>query len=417
MKQVLAEVITIGDELLIGQVVDTNSAWLGQTLNPAGIEIKQITSVSDDAAHIVEAIEQARKRVDILIITGGLGPTRDDITKVTLANYFGVGLKVDQIALEHVRSIFAKRNLPMLDINEQQALIPENCIPIHNDRGTAPGMWFEDKGQVIVSLPGVPYEMKNMISTFVIPKLQTLFTMPVIRHRTLLTSGIGESYLSKKIESIELGLPPHIKLAYLPNFSTVRLRFSARGSSATELDLELDQIARRVKETIGNYLAADGDVQLQQIIADLLVKENATLSTAESCTGGYIAHLITSVPGSSRYFTGSIVSYSNEIKIAQLEVSESDLAEHGAVSEPVVRQMAEGARSKLGTTYSIATSGIAGPDGGSEAKPVGTVWIAVSGPKGTISKLHLLHGGREQVIQRSAMIGLDMLRQVLSDEL
>lgn len=215
MKQVLAEVITIGDELLIGQVVDTNSAWLGQTLNAAGIEIKQITSVSDDASHIVEAIEAARKRADILILTGGLGPTRDDITKKTLADYFKTELKVDGTALEHVRAIFANRHLPLLDINEQQALVPVNCIPIYNDRGTAPGMWFEDGQQIIVSLPGVPYEMKQMISNFVIPKLKNYFTMPVIHHRTLLTSGIGESYLSKKIEEIELALPAHIKLAYI----------------------------------------------------------------------------------------------------------------------------------------------------------------------------------------------------------
>ncbi len=411
MKRILAEVITIGDELLIGQVVDTNSAWLGQNLNPAGVEIKQITSVSDEAGHIVEAIEAARKRANILILTGGLGPTRDDITKTTLATYFGVGLKMDKKALALVRAIFEKRNAPMLDINELQAMIPENCTPIYNDRGTAPGMWFEDKGQIIVSLPGVPYEMKHMMTNFVIPRLKEYFEMPVIRHKTLLTSGIGESFLSKKIESIELGLPEHIKLAYLPSFNTVRLRFSARGGNAEQLDKELDLIAKEVKEAIGVFLAAETDHNLQEILGELLSSQGATLSTAESCTGGYIAHLITSVAGSSRYYKGSIISYDNEIKKSELGVSASNLEQFGAVSEEVVKQMAEGVKKKLSTTYAIATSGIAGPDGGSEEKPVGTVWVAISGPTGTLAKLYQLHGGREQIIQRAAIAGMDMLRK------
>lgn len=415
MNRVLAEVITIGDELLIGQVVDTNSAWLGQNLNPAGVEIKQITSVSDEREHIISAIQEARKRVNILILTGGLGPTRDDITKKTLADYFGVGMKMDETALEHVRTLFARLNRPMLDINEMQALIPENCTPIYNDRGTAPGMWFESEGQIIVSLPGVPYEMKHMMSNFVIPRLKEFFEMPVIRHRTLLTSGIGESYLSKKIEAIELGLPAHIKLAYLPNFSTVRLRFTARGSNAEVLDKELDTIADAVKQEIGIFLAADSDGQLQEILGNELLKHKATLSTAESCTGGYIAHLITSIPGSSRYFNGAVVSYSNDVKASTLGVSADSLNTYGAVSEVVVKQMAEGVREKLGTTYSIATSGIAGPDGGTEEKPVGTVWIAISGPTGTLAKVHHLYGGREQIIQRTALLAMDMLRKYLPE--
>lgn len=415
MNRVLAEVITIGDELLIGQVVDTNSAWLGQNLNPAGVEIKQITSVSDEREHIISAIQEARKRVNILILTGGLGPTRDDITKKTLADYFGVGMKMDETALEHVRTLFARLNRPMLDINEMQALIPENCTPIYNDRGTAPGMWFESEGQIIVSLPGVPYEMKHMMSNFVIPRLKEFFEMPVIRHRTLLTSGIGESYLSKKIEAIELGLPAHIKLAYLPNFSTVRLRFTARGSNAEVLDKELDTIADAVKQEIGIFLAADSDGQLQEILGNELLKHKATLSTAESCTGGYIAHLITSIPGSSRYFNGAVVSYSNDVKASILGVSADSLNTYGAVSEEVVKQMAEGVREKLGTTYSIATSGIAGPDGGTEEKPVGTVWIAISGPAGTLAKMHQLYGGREQIIQRTTLLAMDMLRKYLPE--
>ena len=412
--EVYAEVITIGDELLIGQVVDTNSAWLGRTLNQSGILIKQITSVSDSREHIIEAIEQARLRADILILTGGLGPTRDDLTKETLTDYFSDTLIVDAQALEHVRGIFSKRNLPLLDINEQQALLPSKCIPIYNDRGTAPGMWFEDKGQVIVSLPGVPYEMKSMIERFVIPRIQEKFNLPFIRHLTILTAGIGESFLSKKIESVELGLPPHIKLAYLPNFNTVRLRFSAIGTDPKQLDSELESITQKIKEIIPDHISSTKDVQLQQVISELLLKENATISTAESCTGGYLSHLITSIAGSSRYYKGSVISYANEVKAEILDVREQDLMDFGAVSEPVVKAMAEGVKKYLKTEFTIATSGIAGPDGGTEDKPVGTVWIAVSGPNRTIAEKFLLYGGREQIIQRTAMIGLDMLRKELS---
>lgn len=413
MKRVFAEVITIGDEILIGQVTDTNSAWLGQNLNPAGIEIKQITSVSDDADHIMQAIDDARGRVDILILTGGLGPTRDDITKKTLADYFGAGLITDERALAMVTELFVSRNLPLLDINKQQALIPDNCTPIYNDRGTAPGMWFEDKGQVLVSLPGVPYEMKHMMTHFVIPRLQERFEMPFIRHRTLLTSGIGESFLAKKIEAIELGLPSHIKLAYLPNYSTVRLRFSGHSGNLSQLENELEDIAERIKKRIPEYLAAEEDKRLEEVVSDLLLKKGATMGTAESCTGGMIAHLITSLPGSSAKYKGSVVCYDNSVKTGVLGVDPADLEKHGAVSEAVVIQMAEGARRVLKADYTIATSGVAGPDGGTPEKPVGTVWMAVSGPEGTEAKVFHFRGDRLQIIERSAMTALDMLRKKL----
>lgn len=410
-----AEIITIGDEILIGQIVDTNSAWIAQQLHPVGIEIKQITSVSDDAEHIVKALNEARSRADIILITGGLGPTRDDITKSTLASYFNSELALDPIAHEHVSQIFAKRNLPLLDINEQQALLPVKCTPLYNPIGTAPGMLFEDREQVFVSMPGVPYEMKKMVSEQLIPYLEKKFDFPKILHRTFLTSGIGESYLSKKIESIEDGLPSHIKLAYLPNFSTVRLRFSAKGDSIDKLNAELDEIRNDLFRLIPEYIASEGDFKIQEVIGQLLKEKGETVACAESCTGGMLSHLITSVAGSSAYFMGAVISYDNSVKMNSLGVKENTLDEFGAVSRETVIQMAEGVKQKLNTTYSIASSGIAGPGGGSDKKPVGTVWLAVSGPNGTIAKDYLLYGERLQIIERSAMLGLEMLRKLLTN--
>ncbi len=412
-----AEIITIGDEILIGQIIDSNSAWIAQQLHPEGIEIKQITSVSDDRDHIVSALNEAKERADIILITGGLGPTRDDITKKTLTAYFDTELVVNQEALDHVTAIFEKRNMPLLDINLQQAELPAKCIPLQNSIGTAPGMYFVEQGKVFVSMPGVPYEMKKMMTDQVIPRLKKAFDLPVILHKTYLTSGIGESYLSKKIEPLEDRLPAHIKLAYLPNFSTVRLRFSAKGRDKAKLEEDLQSIDEELKSLIPEYLAAETDLRLQEIIGELLVAESATVSTAESCTGGYLAHLITSVPGSSRYFKGSILSYANEVKQNELGVKAETLASNGAVSKETVTQMAKGVREKLNTDYAIATSGIAGPDGGTKEKPVGTVWIAVAGPEGVFAKDYLLYGEREQIIQRTAMLGLELLRKLMKRKL
>ncbi len=411
-----AEIITIGDEILIGQVVDTNSSWIARELNLIGVSVVQMTSVSDDPQHIIQTLDEASGRADILLMTGGLGPTRDDITKKTLAKYFNSEMEMDLVALEMVKEIFRKRNLPLLDINEMQALLPVKCTPLYNKIGTAPGMWFERENKVFISMPGVPYEMKTMMEQQVIPMLKDRFEFPVIRHRTFLTSGIGESFLAKRIESLEDALPSHIKLAYLPNLSTVRLRFSAKGENLEHLDAELDDIASRLNELAGEYLAADGDRKLQEVVGSILLQKKATVSTAESCTGGMVAHLITMVPGSSAWFKGAVVSYSNEVKVSQLGVKEETLQAHGAVSRETVEQMASGVRVRLQTTYAIAISGIAGPGGGSSEKPVGTVWIAVAGPEGIESKEHLLFGQREQIIERSALLGLEMLRKVLVRE-
>lgn len=408
-----AEIITIGDEILIGQIVDTNSAWMGQQLNPIGVDIVQISSISDQVEHISKAIDLARSRADIILITGGLGPTKDDVTKKTLAQYFDSDLAMDPTALEHVTQIFAKRKIPMLDINEAQALLPVKCKPLYNPIGTAPGMWFEDNGQVIVSLPGVPYEMKKMMTEQVIPNLLQRFEFPVILHKTFLTSGIGESFLSKRIAHLENGLPPHIKLAYLPNFSTVRLRFSARGKDKISLENELSDIGHRLKDMIPDYLVSDEDIRIQEAIGRILTSSNQTIGTAESCTGGFMAHLITSIPGSSRYFKGSVIAYSNDVKVKELGVQEATLKTDGAVSEATVLQMAKGLRNKLNVDFAIASSGIAGPEGGSAAKPVGTVWLAVAGPKACIAKDYLLYGERQQIIERSAMLGLDLLRKAI----
>lgn len=411
-----AEIITIGDEILIGQIVDTNSAWMGQQLNPIGVDIVQISSISDQVEHIIKAIDEARTRADIILITGGLGPTKDDVTKKTLAQYFDSELAMDPIALEHVTQIFARRKIKMLDINEAQALLPVKCKPLYNPIGTAPGMWFEDKGQVIVSMPGVPYEMKKMMSDLVIPQLLERYEFPVILHKTFLTSGIGESFLSKRIAHLEDSLPSHIKLAYLPNYSTVRLRFSARGQDASSLESELEEIGHRLKEMIPEYLLADEDIRIQEVIGRLLAEKQLTVGTAESCTGGFMAHLITSQAGSSAYFMGSVIAYSNEVKMRELGVDERTLAAHGAVSRETVLEMANGLKSKFKVDYAIASSGIAGPGGGTETKPVGTVWLAVAGPDGSIAKDYLLYGERQQIIERSAMLGLDLLRKAIQGQ-
>lgn len=408
-----AEIITIGDEILIGQIVDTNSAWMAHELNEIGVRIHQITSISDDKTHIVSAIDQARDRADIILLTGGLGPTRDDITKYTLAEYFDSEMAQDETALKMVTDLFQHYDRPLLDINIKQAELPVKALPIYNNNGTAPGMIFIDNNQLIVSMPGVPYEMKAMMQEAVIPRIKEMYELPYLVHKTILTAGIGESFLADKIVMVEDGLPSHIKLAYLPNLNTVRLRFSALGTDKKKLEGELEAITKQVRELAGEFIAMEGDMKMEEVIGELLKQQGKTLSTAESCTGGYIAHLITAVPGSSVYYNGTIVSYSNDVKMSELGVKKEILDTLGAVSEETVKQMAEGVKNKLNTDYSIATSGIAGPDGGTEAKPVGTVWIAVSGPEYTFAKKYNFRGNRELIIERSARVGLMMLHKLL----
>lgn len=411
-----AEIITIGDELLLGQVIDTNSAWLGQQLNQLGIRVHHKSAIPDDRDAIINALSQANERSDITILTGGLGPTKDDITKHTLCDFFQTPLVQNEKVLAWVTSIFTMRNLPMLESNNQQAMVPEKCTVLWNRNGTAPGMWFNENNKVFISMPGVPFEMKTIFEEEVIPLLKTTFNFPAIVHRTILTSSIGESFLAKKIAPIEDALPPHIKLAYLPSVGMVRLRFSAFGENEDQLNKELQPIIEALYELVGKHIFGEGEDNLAQVIGMLLKGKGKTLGTAESCTGGYIAHMITLNPGSSAYFKGAIISYANEVKINQLGVDPNIIANHGAVSEACVMAMAEGAKRTLQTDYAIAASGIAGPEGGSDKKPVGTVWIAIATPHQTFTKLLNLGDNRERTIQRTGLQALDNLRKILLEE-
>lgn len=407
------EVITIGDELLIGQVIDTNSAWIGQELNKIGLEIVQKTAISDSREHIIAALDNAKIRANIILMTGGLGPTKDDLTKYTLAQYFNCGFRTDEKVLQHVTEIFKRFNRPILDINMQQADVPEICETVFNELGTAPGMWFDVEGRIYVSMPGVPYEMKRMMENFVLPRLKKLGAHQHIIHKTLVSVGIGESFLSKKVEDIEDSLPPHIKLAYLPNYNIVRMRLTAKGANGAELQKQVDATADKIIERVGEYIAIDEDTPMQVLVGRLLQERNKTIATAESCTGGFIAHQITGVAGSSAYYKGSVISYDNSIKVKELGVGQEVLDTVGAVSQETVEQMAKGILNKFTTDYSIATSGIAGPAGGTEEKPVGTVWIAVANNQKVVSKKYSFYGTRQAIIERSAIMGLDMVRRLI----
>jgi len=408
----LAEIITIGDELLIGQVVDTNSAWIATLLNENGIKVHQITSVSDNKDHIIKALDDATKRVDVILMTGGLGPTRDDITKNTLCEYFKVKLRFDAEVLKDVEHIFKIRGREVTDINKKQAEIPENCKPLRNTNGTAPGMWFEEKGKVYVSMPGVPYEMKALMTTEVIPLLKKKFTLPVILHKTVLTQGIGESMLAEKIEAWEDSLAKdNIKLAYLPSAGMVRLRLSVSGTDAKALKLLVDKKVQELIPLAENHIYGYDKETLEGVVGKLLQERKKTISTAESCTGGYIAHLLTSVAGSSDYFKGSVIAYANDIKVRQLDVKAESIEKHGAVSQQVVEEMAKSVAKKMQTDYSIAVSGIAGPSGGTPDKPVGTVWIAIKTPTKVISRRFQFGDNRERNIHVTGITALSLLRK------
>ncbi|CAN5370822.1 competence/damage-inducible protein A [soil metagenome] len=411
----LAEIITIGDEILIGQIVDTNSAWMAQELNNAGIRIKQISSVSDDRRHILTALAEAANRADIIFITGGLGPTKDDITKNTLAEYFGVGFVENKDALDNVLRIFAKYKTPLLEVNRLQAQVPENCEVILNKNGTAPGMWFNEKGKVYVSMPGVPHEMMYMMEEEVIPKLKSTLKLPVIVHKTILTVGEGESSLANKIADIEDDLPPYIKLAYLPKMGQVRLRLSGYGEDEAFLNEKIGAFSARIVQRVGSFVAAEEDIPIEKVILNYMAERGFTLSTAESCTGGYIAHLITQHAGSSKVYFGGAVSYSYELKERILGVKNETLWQHGAVSEETVTEMVTGALLNFNSDYAIAVTGIAGPDGGTPEKPVGTVWIAVASVNKTVVKKLTFGNKRRQNIERTAISALGMLNTLLRE--
>lgn len=410
------EIINIGDELLIGQVINTNAAWMAEQLNLSGFKVERVTIIGDNKEQILEALYDAEERVPVVLISGGIGPTRDDITKHTLCEFFDTHLVFDSDAYRDIESLFTQRRYPITELNRQQAMIPQGCRTLPNPNGTARGMWFEKRKDaqvktVFVSMPGVPFEMKAMMTDHVIPGLKRTFQTPFIFHRTILTQGIGESFLAARIESWENNLPGHLKLAYLPQPGIVRLRITATGHDAERIRKEVDEQADTLQSLIGEHIFGYDEDTLEQIIGTLLIGNNATLATVESCTGGYIAHLITSVPGSSAYFKGSVVAYSNDIKVELAGVRPETLQQYGAVSQATVEEMACGIRSRFSADYVIATSGIAGPDGGTPEKPVGTTWIAVAAPGGITSARFNFGDNRERNIRRAALQALNMLRK------
>lgn len=412
-----AEIITIGDEILIGQIVDTNSAWMAEQLNLNGIEVYQITSVHDEHSHIMRAFADAESRADLVLITGGLGPTKDDITKKALCDYFNCAMHLDEATLEHVINLLSKRNVAINQLNRDQALVPALATVLHNANGTAPGMWFERNDTIFVAMPGVPYEMMGIMEDEVLPRLRNNGKVRSIYHQTVLVYGIPESMLAERIESWETALPPYIKLAYLPNQLMIRLRLSAYGNNMDTLKQEVEHQVTQLEQLIPKHIFGYNNDTISGIAGKLLQKKGAFVATAESCTGGAIAQLFTQVPGSSAYFKGGVVAYSNEVKINLLGVKAETLAAYGAVSCETANEMVLGVKKALGTHYAIATTGIAGPDGGSDEKPVGTVWIAVSGPNGTQAKNYRFHHNRERNIQRSAQTALNMLREMLVSDL
>lgn len=409
-------IITIGDELLIGQVIDTNSAWMAQQLNAHGFSVIRRVAVGDVWNEIWQALDEESRKADIILITGGLGPTADDITKPLLSEYFGGKLVLDEATLEHVTYLFEKvfkRTGPLLERNRKQAEVPDVCTVLKNEVGTAPGMLFEKNGKLFFSMPGVPHEMKWLMEHHVIPIIQKRFFPGSIEHRTILTAGIGESYLAEKIKDFEAALPAFVKLAYLPNYGMVRLRLTARGDDPVLLKNTVDRLHRELQVLVSDVMVVNEDVSMEQVVGSLLKQQGKTLTTAESCTGGNIAHLLTLNPGSSAYFTGGIVSYDNRIKQQLLGVTDTTLQTVGAVSEATVTQMANGARELMHTDYAIAVSGIMGPDGGTAEKPVGTVWIAVAGPKQTETRLLQFRFDRRRNIELTSIQALNLLRQVL----
>ncbi len=406
-----AAIIIIGDEILIGQVIDTNSAFICTELNHIGIKASRIIAVSDNKNDILNAINALKQDVDIVIITGGLGPTNDDITKKALAEHFNQKLVLNNEALEHIRKFFERRHVSISQRNRDQALLPERCRLVPNEFGTAMGMWFEqDNNKHIISLPGVPYEMKAMITGHVIPELTKRFELPSIIHRTILTTGIAESVMADRISAWESELPRNIKLAYLPSPGILRLRLTAAGNDKKALEEQLVSLMGKLRRIIGTSIFGYDDTTIEAKTGVMLRQLRATVGVAESCTGGNIGRMITSVPGSSGYFMGGIIAYDNNVKTEILGVDKKVIEKYGSVSKQVVLQMADGVRRLLDTGYAIAVSGIAGPAGGTAENPVGTVWIAVSGKDAADARLFKFGSLRETNIIRASVAALNMLR-------
>ena len=416
MNSINASIVTIGDELLIGQTIDTNSAFIAQELNKIGVWIKRRVAVGDVWNDIWQSLDEESKHSQIILITGGLGPTADDITKPLLCKYFGGKLVVNEEVLAHVKYLFEKvfrRPGPMLERNLKQAEVPDVCTVLHNKIGTAPGMWFEKDGRIFVSMPGVPIEMKGLIMNEVIPRLKTKFQLPVIIHKTAFTFGMGESMIAERIKDFESALPSHIKLAYLPGFGLVKLRLTSVSDNKEATENEMTPLFENLKELVKDVLVSDEDEGLEVAIGKILLKQNKTMATAESCTGGNIAHLITTVPGSSKYFKGTVVSYANEAKENVLHVNHDTLLNAGAVSEETVKEMVSGVLNTMNTDYALATSGIMGPDGGSEEKPVGTVWLAAGNKEKTETLKLNLRFDRVRNIEQTSLTAMNFLRKFI----
>lgn len=409
-------IVTIGDEILIGQITDTNSVWMAQQLNLIGARVVKKTAVSDIHTEIIQSIAEGFASADIVLMTGGLGPTKDDITKKAIADFFGVEMELHPTTYDHIKRFFEKLNRVIPEEALRiQCLMPTNATLLTNKMGTAPGMWFEKDGKVLVSMPGVPYEMEYLMTHEVIPRLKNHFPGKPIAHRTILTVGEGESNIAKRIEAFENSLPANIKLAYLPNIGQVRLRLTGIGDDELELNKLLDIKAQALENLIPEIIFGHGDISLEQTIGGMLRARHLTLGTAESCTGGYLAHRITSISGSSEYFQGSVVSYSNELKMNVLGVNAKTLEQHGAVSEPTVIEMVQGALQVLGVDVAIAISGIAGPGGGTPEKPVGLVWLAIGNQ--TIVKTRKIQAGRDRLrnIQYATNMAMNLIRQFLQE--
>jgi len=414
--QMQAEIITIGEELLIGQIVNTNAAWIAERLNEAGISVRQVSVVSDSENEILRILGEAYQRSELVIMTGGLGPTRDDVTKLALCRFFDTNLVLNDEVLEDVRTLFSRRNLGLTELNRQQAMVPEMAKIIRNQNGTAPGLWLEKEGRICVAIPGVPYEMKTMIEDHILPELKKRRKDRFIVHRTILTQGIGESFLSEIIAEWENSLPQFIKLAYLPSPGMVRLRLSASGSKEAELREALSGEEEKLLKLIPQYIWGFERETLEEVIGRLLKEKGLTVSTAESCTGGFLAQKITSVAGSSAYFRGSIVAYANELKTRFLWVNENLIKKHGAVSRNVVEAMAINGCQTMSSDFCVATSGIAGPTGGTPEKPVGSVWIAVAFGEKVTSKLLHLGDQRDRNIARASLAALALLREKILEK-
>ena len=406
-----AEIITIGDELLIGQTIDTNSAWMGAELSLAGFDVRKKTSVHDLRSDILKVLSEATGKSDVVLITGGLGPTSDDITKQTLCEFFNTRLVLNKEVLTMIEKMMQRRNFPMNENNKKQAEVPESCRVLPNAAGTAPGMWFEKEGTIFISMPGVPHEMRYIMIEHVIPELRKRFTSQVIIHRNIMTYGVPEARLAELLTEFEASLPENIKLAYLPAAGVIKLRLTGTGKDKEVVSEMVNVRVQKLYSLIPDLIFGENEESFETVIGKLLTKAKKTICTAESCTGGNIAHLITSVPGSSNYYRGSVIAYSNNVKTKLLGVDEKLIEKDGAVSESVVKAMAEGARRLLETDFSVATSGIAGPDGGSEEKPVGTLWIAAASEEGTVAEKHTFGSDRITNIARFSNSALSLLRK------